>query len=144
MCRPIPEAIINIRLQVMGTAKFFLGPVAALGKRLVPVWFCPIHYHCMVGEQWSGSGDLRNFWLIYRPWWRHQMETFSALLALCAGNSPVTGEFPAQRPVTTRSSDVFFDLHLNKRLSKQLWGWRFETPLRSLWCHRNVNGLTQD
>ena len=39
-------------------------------------------------------------------WWRHQMETFSALLALCAGNSPMTGEFPAQRPVT-RSFDVF-------------------------------------
>ena len=35
-------------------------------------------------------------------WWRHQMETFSALLALCAGNAPVTGEFPAQRPVTVR------------------------------------------
>ena len=33
-------------------------------------------------------------------WWRHQMETVSALLALCAGNSSVTGEFPAQRPVT--------------------------------------------
>ena len=32
-------------------------------------------------------------------WWRHQMETFSALPALCAGNSPVTGEFPTQRPV---------------------------------------------
>ena len=31
-------------------------------------------------------------------WWRHQMETFSALLVFCAGNSPVTGEFPAQRP----------------------------------------------
>ena len=43
-------------------------------------------------------------------WWRHQMETFSVLLAICAGNSPVPGEFPAQRPVT-RSSDVFFDLH---------------------------------
>ena len=41
--------------------------------------------------------------------WRHQMETFSALLALCAGNSPVTGEFPSQRPVT-HSFDVFFDL----------------------------------
>ena len=26
-------------------------------------------------------------------WWRHQMETFSALLAICAGNSPVTSEF---------------------------------------------------
>ena len=54
-------------------------------------------------------------------WWRHQMETFSALLAICAGNSPVTGEFPAQRPVTW-SFDVFFDLHLNKRLSKQSSG----------------------
>ena len=40
-----------------------------------------------------------------------QMETFSALLALCAGNSPVNG--------VTRSFDVFFDLRLNKRLSKQ-------------------------
>ena len=45
------------------------------------------------------------------------METFSTLLALCVGNSPVTGEFPAQRPVT-RSFDVFFDLRLNKHLSK--------------------------
>ena len=50
-------------------------------------------------------------------WWRHQMENFSTLLALCAGNSPVNGEFPTQRPVT-RSFDVFFDLRLNKRLSK--------------------------
>ena len=33
-------------------------------------------------------------------WWRHQIETFSALLALRAGNSPVTGEFPTQKPVT--------------------------------------------
>ena len=39
-------------------------------------------------------------WNISGAWWRHQMETFSALLALCAGNSPVTGEFPSQRPVT--------------------------------------------
>ena len=33
-------------------------------------------------------------------WWRHQMETFSPLLDLCAGNSPVTDDFPTQRPVT--------------------------------------------
>ena len=52
--------------------------------------------------------------------WPHQMETFSALLAICAGNSPVTGDFPAQRPVT-RSFDVFFDLRLNIQLSKQWW-----------------------
>ena len=68
--------------------------------------------------------------------WRHQMETFSALLALCAGNSPVTGEFPAQRPVT-QSFDVFFDLRPNKRLSKQSRGWWFETPSRLSCRHCN-------
>ena len=40
------------------------------------------------------------------PWWHHQMETFFALLALCVGNSPVTGELPTQRPVT-RGLDFF-------------------------------------
>ena len=64
----------------------------------------------------------------------------SALLALCAGNSPVSGEFPAQRPVT-RSFDVFFDLRLNKQLSEQSCGWWFERPSRSLWCHSNDWGL---
>ena len=77
--------------------------------------------------------------VFYRPilsWWHHQMEIFSVLLALCAGNSQVTGEFPAQRPVTG-SFDVFFDLRLNKRWSKQSWGWWYETPLCSLWRHSN-------
>ena len=46
------------------------------------------------------------------------------------------GEFPTQRPVT-RSFDVFFDLRLNKRLSKQPWGWWFETPPWSLWRQCN-------
>ena len=46
------------------------------------------------------------------------METFFVLLVICVGNSPVTGEFPVQRPVT-RNFNVFFDLRLNKRLSKQ-------------------------
>ena len=69
-----------------------------------------------------------------RTWWRHQMETFSALLAISAGNSPVPGEFPAQRPVT-RSFDIFFNLHLNRPLSKQSWGWWFETPPRPLRRH---------
>ena len=64
------------------------------------------------------------------------MKIFSALLAICAGNSPVPGEFLAQRPVT-RSFDVFFDLRPNKRLSKQSWGWWSETPSSSLWRHRN-------
>ena len=69
--------------------------------------------------------------------WRHQMETFSALLAIYVGNSQASGEFPAQRPVT-RSFEVFFDLRLNKRLRKQPWGWWFETLSCTLWRHCNV------
>ena len=83
-----------------------------------------IHCVCIFGMGWPGT------------WRRHLMETFSALLAFCAGNSPVTGEFPSQRPVT-RSFDVFFDRSLNKRLSKQSWGWCFITPSRPLWRHCN-------
>ena len=70
------------------------------------------------------------------------METFSALLAICAGNSPVTDEFPAQRPATL-SFDVFFDLRLTKWLSKQWWRWWFETPTRSLWRHCNGNQVVR-
>ena len=65
------------------------------------------------------------------------MEAFSALLTLCMGNSPVTGEFPSQRPVT-RSFDVFADLHLSERLSKQSRRRWFEKLSRSLWRHCNV------
>ena len=49
---------------------------------------------------------------------------------------PFLRGIPPQRPVA-RSFDVFFDLRLNKRLSKQSWGWWFETPSRSLWRHCN-------
>ena len=85
------------------------------------------------GRAMGGSVVDKICWL---SWWRHQMETFSAQLAICAGNSPVPGEFPAQRQVT-RSFDVYFDLRLNKQLSKQSWGWWFETLSRPFWRHRN-------
>ena len=74
-------------------------------------------------------------------WWRHQMETFSGLLALCAGNSPVTREFPSQMPVT-RSFDIFFDVRLDKRsstLSMRRW---FETPFCSIGRHCNDVALS--
>ena len=48
------------------------------------------------------------------------------------------GEFPTHRSVT-RSFDVFIDLRLNKRLSKQPWGWWFETLALSLWRQCNVS-----
>ena len=78
-------------------------------------------------------------WLLFTcALWRHQMETFSALLAICAGNSPFPGEFPKQRPVT-RSFDVFLDLRPKKRFSKHCWGWWFETLSCPLWYHCNVS-----
>ena len=68
-------------------------------------------------------------------WWRHQMETFSGLLCW---------EFTGHRGIPlTKASDaelwcfLWFDLRLNKRLSKQSQGCWFETPSRSLWRHRN-------
>ena len=104
------------------------------------------HVHATFGEMtWNGDPELTTAnhpgvtfgAQIPSPWWRHQMETFSALLAICAENSPVPGEFPTQRPVT-RSFDVYFDLRPNKGLSKQLWGWWFETLSYPLWRHRNA------
>ena len=83
------------------------------------------------------SNTLWSMWEGPLSWWRHQMETFSALLAICVGNSPVTGEFPTQRPVT-RSFDVFFDPRLNQHLSKHSWGWWFETPSCPLWRQSNM------
>ena len=65
------------------------------------------------------------------------METFFMLLALCEGNSLVTSEFPSQRPVMW-SFDVFFDLRLNKQLSKRSRCWWFQMPSRSLWHHFDV------
>ena len=57
-----------------------------------------------LGNLYPVAVVFENVLYFCHPWWRHQMETFSALLAICAGDSPVT-----LRPVT-RSFDVFFDL----------------------------------
>ena len=92
-------------------------------------WYSKMNWKCRL-QNFSQSVQVLT-------WWRHQMEPFSALLALRAGNSPVTGEFPSQRPVAW-SFGVVFHLRLNKRLSKQSWGWWFETPSHPLWRHCNV------
>ena len=113
---------------------------------------CLIHTVEM-SPKWGKSTDddqnLKSVLKMFRihqyveSWRRHQMETYSALLALCVGDSLVTGEFPSQRPVTL-SFDVFFDLRPNKRFSKQSWGWWFETPSRSLWHYCNDPAIQRD
>ena len=100
---------------------------------------------------WKKESDISGIYCIvtcltelYDPsafsqtWWRHQMETFSASLALCAGNSPVNSPHKGR----WRGALMFSLIcTLNKRLSKQSWGWWFEMPSRSLW--RRCNELHQ-
>ena len=77
-----------------------------------------------------------------------------ALINPCAGNPPITADFPSQRPVTL-SFDVFFDPGLNKRLSKQSrrrlfvtrnpTGFsddRFRAPYALQWCHNDRHGVS--
>ena len=64
------------------------------------------------------------------------MKLFSALVAICKGNPPVTDGFPSHRPVA-QSFDIFFSVRLNKRLSRPSRFWLFQTPSRSLWRHCN-------
>ena len=72
---------------------------------------CPLSGHlCSIGSPYEQTPK--------KSWWRHKMETLSAVLALCEGDPLATDGFPSQRPLT-QSFDVFFDMHLNKRLSKQ-------------------------
>ena len=75
------------------------------------MWYSGIGLFCLRLTHWSRNTTVCMI--------HHIMETFSALLAICAGNSPVNGEFPAQRPVTW-SFDVFFNPPLNIRVSKHL------------------------
>ena len=104
--------------------------------------------------QWSPQ--RLGLWQVNRIWRRqasdhdhHNIDTddmmtssngniFRVTGPLC-GEFTGPGEFPTQRPVT-RSFDVLFDLRLNKRLSKQPWGWWFETSSWSLWRQRNEKG----
>ena len=97
-------------------------------------------------SRWSDEKSLVGYvqftiiisWLMMKS----SMETFSASLAICAGELPFTGEFSTQRPVT-RSFDVFRDLRLNKRLSKQSWSLWLETASQLLWRHSNVKTKIQ-
>ena len=86
--------------------------------------------------QWRWSKLEHKWSRLEKSWWRHQMETFSALLVFVRGihrspvNSPHTGQ--------CRGALMFrLICALNKRLSKQSWGWWFEMPSRSLWRHCN-------
>ena len=83
---------------------------------------------------WCNIGLNKRYGIYGISWWRHQMDTFSALLAICTGNSPVTGEFPAQMPVTW-NFDAFFNLRLNN-------GWVNNREAGDLRRHRTHYDVT--
>ena len=118
--------VLVISSDVLGKHEFS-SPAFSFVIRVSSLWSMWFHQFAMQCYNWFCS----------RPWWRDQMETLSALLAICAVNSPVNGEFHVQRPVTL-SLDDLFDLRLNKRLSKQWWGGCFETLSCPLWRHCNA------
>ena len=91
-----------------------------------------VHYNVIVMIHWSLRGKQVN-WVITD--WHLMMTSSNGTIFRVTG--PLCGEFPAKRPVA-RSFGVFFDLCVNKRLSKQSWCWWFETLSRSFWRHHNV------
>ena len=74
--------------------------------------------------------------LFTMSWWLHQIETFSVLLAICAANSPVTGKFPALKPVAW-SFDFFICAWINGWVNNREAGDLRRTPSRPLWRHCN-------
>ena len=109
-------------------------------KQYTHIYICIYIYICVTVHHNTIFCEHYDLWrmnyIFDFTWWRHRMETFPALKAICAENSPVSGEFPTQRPVT-RSFDVFFDLRPNEPLCKHSWGWWLETQSSPLWRHSN-------
>ena len=130
VCQPnsVVWDYVTHRVTLMSGHMLTIFVLNALTGTCVEAWACKILICCRF--RWHGC-DFNP-----KSCWRHQMETFSALLALCAGNSRVTCDFPSQTAVT-RSFDVFFDKRLDKRLSKQSRRWGFETLSSPLWRHCN-------
>ena len=113
-CLQSPDMSSDLKKMPTRLRSFYVVTVKNLSN--VPITFCMI-----------ASWPVKLGWKTC-----HQMETFSALLSLCVGKPPVTGEFPSKMSVTL-SFDVFFDQRLNKSLSKQSGSRWFETPLRTLY-----------
>ena len=105
-----------------------------------------------VSNVWRRKTSVRYIQRKERRWWHHNSELDRdtvehryVLSTLCHDDvikSKSIFRVPGSQMPVTRSLDVFFDLHLNKRLSKQSWGWWFETPSCSWWRHCNDRNIT--
>ena len=130
--------------------KFHDNPLRITGRVGTYRFQCGLMCIADLHEDKMTEESFLHYWHI--RWWRFEphnddvikWKPFPRYWPFVRGihRSPVTGEFPAQRAVM-RSFDVFFDLRLSKRLSKQLRGWWLEMPSRTLWRHCNDTGLTR-
>ena len=111
----------------------FIGTIAVTTFELASLIVLFAGYNVAKPSKWRGNGG--RLVDIYIMMTSSNGNIFRITGPLC-GEFTGPGEVPSQRPVT-RSFNVFFDLHLNKRLSKQPWGWWFETPSWSLWRQCN-------
>ena len=126
---PFPRLLDKIRQQ--GVRKHREGSVDSwlITGTLIGMWT----------KSFDTAGGKRWYRIRYRMMTSSNGNIFRVTGHLC-GEFTGPGEFSTQRPVT-RSFDVYFDLCPNKRLSKQSWGWWFETPSCPLWRHRNDNWI---
>ena len=109
-----PHITLNIHMvdlygsiSLLSAKWLYIRPIGHLNKNCIRLSFCrcccsQLLVECIHNDSWC----------------RHQLVTFSALLAFCEGKPPLTGGFPSQRPVA-RSFGIFFDLRLKKRFSNQ-------------------------
>ena len=116
----IMKTSLQLRMFLSKVPSFLLNKLSIL----LAMWLDSMSLH----KHSSSYSKYADSWM--GTWWRHQMKTFSALPVNSVGYSPVTGEFPSQKPVMR-----IFDLRLNKRLSKHTIRRWLETPPRSAWCH---------
>ena len=122
----------NAEYFVLKHLNCYCNPEAPTAKNRMVKWYCGFHIDYSAARCQS---DFRGMPRLYMM--TSSNGTFSALLAHWPATK-VIGEFPSQRSVT-RSFDALFDVRLNKRCRKQSRRWWFETPLRSLCHHCNIN-----
>ena len=142
MCGGINPSVLGIRpanLMTRNWKKMLPGVSATNAIQLQTLTLITIFtWSFWLAASRAASQSLMINLVIGFPWWHHQMETFSALLALCEGNSLVTDEFPHKGQ--WRGALMFSLICV---LSKQSKHRLFETPSRPLSRHFNALALSK-
>ena len=132
-----PQKITKLNKNVVNECRLGILPS---GKHI----FFAFHF-CRVTSEIESTKKSQYVSFLNEVRWLHMVMITSSNGNIFCVTGPLFEEFTGPRwfPLTKASDanfDVFFDLCPNKRLSKQWWGWWFETQSRSLWRHCDVKG----